>query len=76
MKVESPNNIVAIGHSPMMHWYTYPLNAGHAVTTSWISHVLPNFIMLPDAFTNTSLGSGKSKDGDKAKTIPKIFLKV
>ena len=57
--------------SPLVPWYTYPLKAGHAVTTSWITHTLPNFLMLLDALTNTYLGSRRSKDGDKAEAIPK-----
>ena len=61
-----------------MGWYTCPLKAGHAGTTSLIIHVLPNFIMLLDALTNTYLGLLKSKDGEKAETISNIifFLKV
>ena len=45
------------------------LKAGHASTTSLISHVLPNFIMLLDALTNTYFGSRQSTGGDKAEQI-------
>ena len=45
----------------------FPLKAGNVCTTSLISYVLPNFIMLLDAHTKTYLGSRKSKDGDKAE---------
>ena len=46
-----------------MAWNTCPPKAGQAGTTSLISHVLPKFIMLLDALTNSSLGSCKSKYG-------------
>ena len=61
-------------HRPRMTWFTCPLKAGHAITTSWISHVLPNFVILLDALTNTYLGSQKSTDWDKAEPISKIYF--
>ena len=54
--------------------YTCHLKAGHAGMTSWISQLLPNFIMLLDALANANLGLRKSKDGDKAKPITFIFI--
>ena len=60
-------------HSPLIVWYLYPLKAGHADTTSRVLYVLPNFIMLLGALSNIYLGSCKSKDGDNAEPIKKIF---
>ena len=52
--------------------FTCPVKAGHGGRTSLIFHILPNFIMLLDALTNTYLGLRETKDGDKAKSIKKI----
>ena len=52
---------------------TWPLKVGHAGTTIGISHLLPNFILVLDALTNTYLGLRKSKDGDKAEPIIYFF---
>ena len=59
-----------------MAWNNFPLKAGHAGTASLISHVLPNFLMLLDALTNTYLGSRRSRDGNKAEPIPKILKTI
>ena len=56
-----------------MSYYTCSLKAGHAGTTSLISHILPNIIILLDA--NTYFGSCKSKIGDIAEPISKILGK-
>ena len=53
-----------------------PLKAGHAIKTSQMSNLLPNFIMLLDTLTNTYLGLRKSKSGDKAETISRINSKI
>ena len=52
---------------------TCPLKAGHAGTIGGISHVLPDFNMLQDAFKNTYLGLCEGKDGNKSETIPLMF---
>ena len=64
------------GNRPPRDSYACPPKAGHAGTTSRISHVLPKFLMFLDALSNTFLGSCKSKDSDKAEPIPFIFLIV
>ena len=60
-------------HRPPRDCCTCPLKAGHTGTISLISHVIPNFLMLVDALTNTYLGLHKSKDGDEADPIPFFF---
>ena len=43
---------------------------------SLIFNVLPKFLMLLDALTNTYLGLPKRKDGDKSEPIPEFFFKL
>ena len=62
-------------HGPLMAWYTCLLEAGQAVKTSCISHLLPNFNTLLHALTNTYLGLRKSKDWYKAKSTKKKYPK-
>jgi len=49
---------------------SWPLKAGHASSTWWISHILQNFIILINTITNPYLGLHESKSGDKAEPIP------
>ena len=59
-----------------MAWHTCPLKAGHAGTASLIFHVLPNFIVLLDALTNTYLGLRKSKLSQLQKHRQNIFILI
>ena len=58
-----------------MAWYTCPLKAGHAGTTSLIFHVLTKIIMFLDVLTNTYLDLRESKDGVITEPISeKIYI--
>ena len=65
---------LVVCHRALLSLNPCSLKAGHAITTCWIYHILPNFKILPDTLTNIYLGSRPSKSGDKAEPI-KFFVK-
>ena len=69
--VQKTGNWPVRQHRPLRPFITCPLKAGHANVTGRISHYLPNFVILLDAFINTYLCLSKSKDGYKAEPINK-----